>query len=524
MTKSSGIVYLVGGGPGDPGLITVAGVERLRRADVVVYDRLIHPALLTEAPPQALLIDVGKRPDHHPVPQDDINQVLIEHARAGRLVVRLKGGDPFVFGRGGEEAEALAHAGIPFEVVPGVSSVVAAPAYAGIPLTHRNLACSFSVITGHRKAEREDEIACDWQRAAGADTLVFLMGVTALPSIVARLLEMGKGLPTPAAVIERGTFNQQRTVTGTLGDIVEAVTQAKIKPPATLVVGDVVTLREDLDWFRRSSQRPLFGLCVLNTRAFEDGRELSEALTRLGAEVIHLPATQLAPPDDSGPLDAAISAICASGASAPAFDWIGFTSAHAVRAFMARFMDAEAGGRRGAVDARRLAGIRLAAVGPATAAALRPYGLMADLVPDRAAGRHLAASLGEVAGQRILLPRSDIALRDLPDALRARGAHVSEVVAYTTRPASAHPLLLQRVTRGEVDAACFFSPSAVQGLAAQLAPQTIDELMRNTVAVCVGETTTRAAKEAGFRGVHTAAEAATESMVQSLTQWYLEKA
>jgi uroporphyrinogen III methyltransferase/synthase len=519
----------VGTGPGDPGLITVAGLERLRAAEVVVYDRLVHPALLSEAP-HALLIYVGEQADYLPLPQDELNQLLVEHARSGRTVVRLECGDPFAFGRGGEEAEALSRAGIAFEVVPGVSSAVAVPAYAGIPVTHPALACSVAVITVHPKADRADEIACDWQRAIGADTLVFLTGISALPSIVENLIQAGRTPQTPAAVIERGTFGRQRTVTGTIESISGIVAAAEIVPPITLVVGDVVSLREKLRWFDLDSRRPLLGLRVLNTRAADDGEELGRALRELGAEPLSLPATQTGPPQDPAPLDAAIEAIALGSAAAPAFDWIGFTSANAVSAFMDRLLHTHApranqtpcatglpGSR--ALDARVLGRTRLAAVGPATAEALARYGLVADLVPDRAAGRQLAAALGDVARQRILLPRSDVAMRDFPDELRARGAAVTEVVTYTTQPAPANQVILQAILRHELDAATFFSPSAVHGLATQVAPAELADVLRGIPAVCVGATTAQAARDKGLTEVLTAEETSVAGIMRALVKW-----
>ena len=530
LIDSPGIVHLVGAGPGDPGLITLAGLERLRAAEVVVYDRLVHPALLSEAP-NAQFIDVGNGPEHLPVRQDEINQVLIEHARSGRTVVRLEGGDPFVFGCGGEEAEALFRAGIPFEFVPGISSALAVPAYAGIPVTHRALACSFAVVAGDRGADQEDEVTCDWQRAAGADTLVFLMGVTALASIVENLVAAGKSPATPAALIERGTFGRQRTVNGTIETIARIVEQANINSPATLVVGDVVSLRERLRWFDLSERRPLWGLRVLNTRSAEDGEELNRILRDLGAEPLPLPATRIGPPDDLSLLDAAIAAIAAGSAAAPAFDWIGFTSAHAVFAFMDRLFRAQLSESNQpepraktpvsarALDARALAGIKLVAVGPATGEALKHYGLLADVVPDRAAGRNLAIALGDVAGQRILLPRSDVAMRDLPDILEARGAEVTEVTTYATRPAPPNPAVLQAVLRRELDAATFFSPSAVHGFSAQAAPAELSSLLRGIPVACVGRTTAEAAAGKGVTEVLVAEEASVVGVVQALVKW-----
>ena len=253
--QNAGKVYLVGAGPGDPGLITVRGAECLRQADVVVYDRLVNPALLAYAP-AAELIDVGKEPEHHPVPQTRISKLLIEHACSGKSVVRLKGGDPFVFGRGGEEALALAEAGIPFEIVPGISSAIAAPAYAGIPVTHRDLACSVAIITGHR-AGTETDPSCDWRRAAcAADTLVFLMGVHNLAAIATELIGCGRGEDTPVAVIEQATWPQQRVVTGGLAEIATLAEGAGIRPPAVIVVGEVVRLRESLRWYDGDARGP----------------------------------------------------------------------------------------------------------------------------------------------------------------------------------------------------------------------------------------------------------------------------
>jgi uroporphyrinogen III methyltransferase / synthase len=500
-----GTVFLVGAGPGDPGLITVLGLECLRAADVVVFDRLVHPALLKHAP-NAALINVGKQPDHHLVPQTQINQTLIEHARAGKVVCRLKGGDPFVFGRGGEEAEALAHAGIPFEVVPGVTSALAAPAYAGIPVTHRDLACSFTVITGHRKGEID--ASCDWERAAGADTLVFLMGVTALSEITAKLLEYGRSAATPAAVIERGTWSRQRTVAGTLADIVVLTAQAGIRPPAALVVGQVVGLRERLRWFDTPERRPLLGRRVLNTRPAEDAAGFSLALRLAGAEPVELPATEIVPPSDIAPLDTAIRRLAQALRSAAAYDWIAFTSAHAVTAFCTRVLAL-------GYDSRILAGAGLACVGPATAARLRDFGLVADLVPDRSAGRHLAAVLGDVAGQRILLPRSAVALRDLPEGLIARGARVTEVISYETRPAPPDETTLAALLNGEIDCATFFSPSAVCAVAAMVEPRRLGEVLQSAMVLCIGETTAEALQELGL-APSVAADASVAGMMAAL--------
>ncbi|MGQ9768359.1 MAG: uroporphyrinogen-III C-methyltransferase, partial [Anaerolineae bacterium] len=516
-SRPPGIVYLIGAGPGDPGLITVRGLECLRSADVVVYDRLIPLALLAEAP-AAQWLDVGKRPGNHPVPQEQINALLIEHARQGKRVARLKGGDPFVFGRGGEEAEALATAGVPFEIVPGVTSAIAAAAYAGIPVTHRNVACSFVVLTGHRR-EGADEPGCDWQRAVGADTVVFLMGVGNLPTIVENLIAAGRSPETAAAVVAQGTCARQRTVTGTLRDIVGVVAAAGIRPPAALIVGDVVKLRERLRWFDRPERRPLLGLRVLNTRPAHESAELTARLSAAGAEVIPLPVIRIAAPDDPAPLDMALHRLASATAGAPAYHWIVFTSANAVDAFMARLLasDGTCGSRPG-YDLRILAGARLAAVGPATVAALRRYGLVADLRPERASGRDLATSLLDVAGQRVLLPRSDQALPDLPQALAARGAYVTEVIAYTVKPAAPNPAALAALDAGEVDVAAFFSPSALEGLAAML-DRPLAEALQGVAVACIGPTTAAAARALGLAVAVMPEEPSVSSLIAALMAW-----
>ncbi len=558
--STPGLVYLVGAGPGDPGLITVRGLACLAAADVVVFDRLIPPALLDGAP-QAERIDVGKQPGHHPVPQEQINAILVEQAQLGKTVVRLKGGDPFVFGRGGEEAEALAAAGVPFEVVPGVTSAIAAAAYAGIPVTHRDAARSFAVITGHRKDDGE-EADYDWAAAAGADTLVFLMGVGNLPVIVDHLLAAGRSPATPAAIVARGTWPQQRTVTGTLRDIVGQANAADIRPPAALIVGEVVRLRERLRWFDRPDRRPLLGLRVLNTRPAHEAAAFAGRLAGLGAEAITLPAIRIAACADSAAMEAVIHELAAGGRAGPAYDWLIFTSANAVAAFLERLFALgapDAPGRR--YDARSLAGVRLAAIGPVTAAALRNYGLAADLVSEGAPGKRLAAAMPDIAGQRLLLPRSDQAMPELPAALAAHGAHVTEVVAYSVVPAQPDLDALAVLQRDGVDVAAFFSPSALRGLAAMLGEQpaaeaqiqdaennvnaasdandsedatirfhprssasdyrvkTLADALGEAAIACVGPTTAAAAQAMGLRVDIVPEQATAEGLINALIKW-----
>ena len=450
----SGRVDLVGAGPGDPALITVAAAETIARAEVVVYDRLVNDALLALAPAGAERIYAGKGPDGHTLSQDAINALLIERARAGRRVVRLKGGDPFIFGRGGEEAEALAAAGVPFAVMPGVSSAVAAPAYAGIPVTHRGVATSVAFVTGHEDPAKEvDQV--DWSRLATAvDTLVLLMGVGRLEGIVERLVEAGRDAATPAAVIEWGTLPRQRTVTGTLGDIAAKVREAGIGAPAIVVVGEVVRLRETLRWF---DSRPLFGRRVLVTRTRRQASELARALAAEGAEPVELPALEIERCFDEAQLAGAIETLREGG-----YAWLLLTSANGVEIFF----DALRG--RG-LDARAVRA-RVAAIGPGTAGALRARGVMADVVAEVYTAEGLLDALaGEDVSGRVLLPRAQGARELLVEALGERGAGVDEVPLYVARvPDAPDAEGLRRLRTGEIDIATFASSSSVRNLCAML--------------------------------------------------------
>jgi uroporphyrinogen III methyltransferase/synthase len=505
-----GIVYLVGAGPGDPGLITLRGIECLEQAEVVVYDRLVNRSLLAYAG-HAELIDVGKQPECHRVPQAEINALLIEKARAGKIVVRLKGGDPFVFGRGGEEAVALAEAGLPFEVVPGVTSAIAAPTYAGIPITHRGVACSVAFATGHR-ADFVEDPACDWSRLAyGPDTLVFLMGVRNLPRIVEQLVAGGRSPDTPVALVRWATLGKQETIVGTLADI--AGRAANVLPPAVIVVGEAVRLRESLRWFDCPGRRPLLGRRVLNPRPSQQAGELSRRLAALGAEPLELPGTQIAPLDDPAPLDAAISRLARADSGGPACDWAIFTSAEGVSFFINRLL---ALGR----DVRALSGVKLGAVGRATAEALPGYGLAADFVPTRCVSRDVAAEIGDLTGQRVLLPRPDVATPDLADALRDRGALVEEVAAYAVQPVAPDPLALSMLLDGDVDAAAFASPSDLAGLAAMLADRQVAGVLSPLAVACIDPATADAAQALEVRVDAVAEEHTVEGLVEALVKWY----
>jgi uroporphyrinogen III methyltransferase/synthase len=476
-----GFVSLVGAGPGDPGLITVAGAGALARAEVVVYDRLVHPRLLDLAPADAELTFAGKGPDAHTMTQHEINALLIERARAGKRVVRLKGGDPFVFGRGGEEAQALAAAGVPFEVVPGVSSAVAGPSYAGIPVTQRGVASSVALVTGHEDPTKE-EVQVDWARLAQAvDTLVLLMGVGQLESIAERLIAAGRDPATPAAVVEWGTLPRQRTVTGTLESIAAEARAAGIANPAVAVVGEVVRLREALRWF---DTRPLFGLRVLVTRTREQASGLSRALAAQGAEPVELPAIAIAPRNDEAKLAAATDALRDG-----AYAWLLVTSANAV----AIFFDAL---RARGLDTRAVRA-RVGAIGSGTAAALAQRGVVADVTPARhayTAEGLLAALAGEdVRGARVLLPRAEGGRELLVEGLAARGARVDELTLYAVVPADPNAEGLARLRAGEIDVATFASSSAVRGLAALLGEE-LEPLRRCRIAA-IGPVTARTVQE-----------------------------
>ena len=477
-----GKVYLVGAGPGDPGLVTVKGLRLLESADVIVHDRLISGRLLAMAGPDAELIDAGKVPGQAGRKQSDINKHLVGEARLGKIVVRLKGGDPFVFGRGGEEAEALNDAGIPFEVVPGVTSAVAVPAYAGIPLTHREHSSSFTVVTGSSAASNESG-SPDWQILARIPgTLVFLMGWSTLPVIAGELLKNGKPGSTPAAVISRGTEARQKSVTGPLDSIADIARAEGLTSPAVVVIGDVVRLEDRLNWFEAL---PLLGRRVLVTRTRNQAGLLSQRLLDLGAIPIEIPTIEVRPPQDYTALDSA----CAELSE---FDWIVFASSNAVHAVFHRL---KTSGR----DARALFGVKVAAVGPATGKVLEGYGIVADLVPSTATSTGLADALVErrIRGSRILLPRADIATRDLPDMLVAHGADISEVIAYqTVIPGESRERAMEAVDAG-VDVATFTSSSTVRNLLRLLDGGAAS--LADTKIACIGPTTAATAGRLGLK-------------------------
>jgi len=467
------LVHLVGAGPGDPGLITRRGLDLLRRAQVVIYDRLVAPELLDEAPPDAERIFVGKQPGDRLMPQAQIDRTIVEHARRGARVVRLKGGDPFVFGRGADEAQALAAAGIPFEIVPGVTSAVAVPAYAGIPVTHSGLSSSFTVLTAHESADRPGTRERFKALATGAGTLVLLMGASTLRNVCKRLIDAGRDASEPAAVIEWGTTSQQRTVVGTLETIADLADRQGIHPPATTIVGPVTSLRDAVGWFE---SRPLFGRTVVVTRPPSEEDRLRQALAELGARVLHVPVIEIVDPPSFEMLDKSLIEL-------PTFEWIAFSSPNAVRKVFERLTVI---GR----DARALGPLEVAAVGKATAEALARRGIVADVVPDHATGAAMTGALGTGTG-RVLLPRPAGAPRELPDSLRALGWDVVEVAAYETRPVEAAPPHSDVVMSGDYDLVAFASPSAVDAFVQRFGSP-------SAAIACIGSTTAGAARDRGL--------------------------
>ncbi|MDP2916912.1 MAG: uroporphyrinogen-III C-methyltransferase [Dehalococcoidia bacterium] len=499
-----GKVYLVGAGPGDPGLITVKAAECLRRADVVVYDHLADEQLLELASPGAERIYAGKTATEHAREQDEINQLLVTRAKEGKTVVRLKGGDPFVLGRGGEEAEALAKNGIPFEIVPGISSAIAVPAYAGIPVTHRGVASSFAVITGHEDPGKESS-SINWHKlATGVDTLVFLMGMQNLPKIRAQLVEHGRPADTPVAVIKEGTKPEQRTITGTLGNIVAKVKEAGLSAPAIIVVGEVVKLRDKIRWF---DNRPLFGKRVLVTRARHQASVLSRLLAERGAEPIELPSIEIRPVDDTSELDRAVLNL-------GSYHWLLFTSVNGVDAFFNRL------GKLG-LDARAFCGINIGAIGSATAEALETRGIRADYVPEVFTSDGIIAGLKsyDVKGKRFLLPRADIADKELVQGLTGLGAEVREIASYRTVPAKDTASRVKELLQaGQIDVITFTSSSTVSRLMAALGKPKPD--LGGTVITCIGPKTAQTAAGYGLKVDILAKEHTIPGLVTAIEEYF----
>jgi uroporphyrinogen III methyltransferase/synthase len=484
--KPKGSVALVGAGPGDPGLLTLRGRELLEHADVVVHDRLAPAALLAYCRPDAEIVDAGKAPHGEGMTQADINAILVARAKDGLNVVRLKGGDPFVFGRGGEEAEACVKARIPWEVVPGVTSAVAVPAYAGIPVTHRGRTQDFAVVSGHVDPSAPDS-SVDWRAlAAGPGTVVLLMGVEKIGKIAAKLIEHGRPGDTPVAMTRCGTTARQRTVVADLNTIEQAARAAAMTAPAVTVIGEVVGLRDKLNWYEA---RPLFGMTVLVPRTRQQAGTLSYEVRALGGEPLEVPTIAVEPPRNPEPMRRAVNGLVTGR-----YQWVAFTSVNAVRAV-------RDGLESVGLDPRSLADVKIAAVGDATVAALGEWGLRADLVPDAAmSSEELAKAWPPYDPQldfldRVLLPRADIATEALVSSVKAKGWAVDEVTAYRTVRAPAPSDEVKSLVRGGgVDAVVFTSSSTVRNLVALCGKP-----HERTLVAVIGPQTAAAAREAGLR-------------------------
>jgi uroporphyrinogen III methyltransferase / synthase len=495
VSDREGIVYLVGAGPGDPGLITVRGMELISRADLILYDRLVPEALLAAAAPGAELAYVGKEPGEPSVAQEEIERRMIEAAGAGRTVVRLKGGDPFVFGRGGEEGEALAAAGVRFEVVPGVTAGVAAPAYAGIPVTHRDDASAVAFVAGHEDPDKP-ESALDWQAlAAFPGTLVLYMGIKRLAENAAALIDAGRSPEEPAAAIERGTTGAQRTVTAPLGELAEVVREQGIGAPAVIVVGAVAARREALAWVEN---RPLFGRTVVVTRARAQASGLAARLAALGAEVVELPAIRIVPRIDSEQVRKAVNDL-------HSYALVCLTSANGVELLFEAMADA-------GLDARALASATIAAIGPGTAAALERHGIRADVVPERFVAESLAQALAEVPlrGKPALVARAAEARDVLPEALREQGAEVDVVALYETVAEEPAPAAVEAAQGA--DYLTFTSSSTVRNLVAALDGR----LPSKARVVSIGPVTSVAARDAGLEVAVEAERHDVDGLVEAL--------
>jgi uroporphyrinogen III methyltransferase/synthase len=496
----TGKVYLTGAGPGDPGLLTLRALEALRHADVLLYDALASDAIVNLVSPACERIYAGKRGGAESAAQDEIETLMIEKARAGKTVVRLKGGDPFLFGRGGEEAQALHAAGIDFEIVPGVSSALAAPAYAGIPVTHRDHNTVLTIVSGHEDPAK-DRSAIDWERLSDPkQTLVFLMAMRNLRDIAANLMQHGLPADHPAAVIANGTRPSQRTVTGTLGTIAGNAEREGLSAPAIVIVGTVVALRDAVTWFEKL---PLFGKRVLMTRPADSPDDLSRALVRAGAEPIAAPAIAIVPPGDAAAAERATH-------DPAQYSWVVFTSANGVRVFF-DYLEA----RRD--DARIFGAAKIAAIGLKTSQALLQRSVRADAVPQRYIAEDLADLLiaSSCEGDRILLYRAQEARDILPERLTAAGRPVTDVAAYKT-VFTGDPQFAQRVA--ESDIVTFTSASTVNGFVHNLgSPQTAREACAGKTVACIGPITAQAAKDAGLPVHVVAPEHTVEGLVEALS-------
>jgi len=498
--KNTGMVYLVGSGPGDAGLLTLRGAELLRRADVVIYDLLVNPELLRHAPASAELISRGKRQD---VSQEQLNALMIAKAREDKCVVRLKGGDPYVFGRGGEEAEALAEAKVTFEVVPGISSIAAVPNYAGIPLTHRDHSSNFTVFTGHEGDEKSESNLDFDQIARISGTKVILMGVTHLPELTQALLSRGLARETPVAIVQRGTLGSHKSVAATLGNIEKLAAKEKLSPPAITIIGDVVKLRERLNWFER---RPLFGQRIVATRARGQAADFSHRLTELGADVLEIPCIKTVLPTNLQNVADALLEL-------NSYDWLVFTSPNGVAMFFDYFFKAFK-------DMRDLGGARIAAVGPGTAARLRELHLQVDLMPEEATAAKVASAFKKfetIENLRICLLRAEVANRELPMVLEAQGAIVDDIAVYKTVGETADGAgVAAKFLESGADWITFTSASTVEHFHMRFNLSALRKKFPNLKLASIGPETTKAIAEVGLKPAIEAKEHTMEGLTAAL--------
>jgi len=509
MMDKAGIVYLIGAGPGDPGLLTIKAKECIENADVVVYDYLASPYLLDYAREDAQIIYVGKKGGDHTLSQDKINLLLVDKAKQGLNIARLKGGDPFVFGRGAEEAQILLDHGVAYEVIPGVTSAIAAPAYAGIPVTHREHTSFVSFITGHEDPTKKDT-SMQWDVYAKSNaTLVFLMGVKNLENIVNNLIEHGKASDTPVALVRWGTTTKQQTVTGTLENIVKLVKKAKLKSPAIIVIGHVVSLRDELAWF---DKRPLFGKKIVITRARAQASDLVSKLNKLGAQCIEIPTIKIAPPKDINPLKESIENI-------NKYNWLVFTSVNGVKSFFDTLFDM-------GKDVRVLGHLKFACIGPVTKERLKDFGIISDILPEtyRAESVVEAFSNFEIKDKKVLLPRAKKARTILPEELTKMGAKVDEVIAYETLlDDDKKEELVSFLENNEIDAVTFTSSSTVSNFMSQLEDKDVEKLLKNVVTASIGPITSDTARSLNIEPDIEALEYTIPGLVDSLLEFYKNK-
>lgn len=495
-------VYLIGAGPGDEALITVKGMDSIQKADVILYDRLINTSLLKYAKEEAETIDVGKSPNCHPYSQEEINELIVHHAQEGKIVARLKGGDPYVFGRGGEEALALAEAGISFEVVPGITSAIGALNYGGIPVTHRNISTSFHVITGHENPLKENSTVNYEALAKLEGTLIFLMGMGNLKEITARLMEHGKNMDTPVALVHRGTTARQRVVMGTLETIENIAKAEEIKSPSIIVVGEVVNLREKLNWYEKL---PLQGKSVMVTRSRQQASKLSSQLKALGAEVIEFPTIALEINRDLAAIEDQIREIKNA-------DHLIFTSTNGVKYFFERL-------RALKIDIRQLGACRVSAIGTATSKALEERGLIVELVPEEFTAEGMLRALKSVIrpGETVFLPQAEIARKSLAEGLRSLGAVVEQIPLYTTTVPKASRQTLIQALEGGIDIITFTSASTVRNLVEILGKEN-KGLLKLCKTAAIGPITAKALEDLDIRVDFQGEEHTIEGLIQEILE------